>query len=199
MSDLTCVVPTCPYPPKTRGYCAGHYTRVYKHGDARADVPLRKKRATTHDRQPGQRFADCLPAVRGSGCWEWQGTRSHYGVMNDHGTTVYAHRFAWEQANGPMPEGKVVRHTCDNKFCVNPAHLLLGSQGENVQDAVERQLNCFGERHGRHRLTEQQVVEIKQHLREGKLNQRQIAELYPVVTLSAIEGIASGRTWKHVA
>ncbi|MGY1946562.1 hypothetical protein [Nocardia asiatica] len=68
-----------------------------------------------------------------------------------------------------------------------------------MDDAVERRLNCYGERHGRHRLTEAQVVEIKQHLRDRKLSQRQIAELYPIITTSAIEGIASGRTWKHVA
>lgn len=125
--------------------------------------------------------------------------RSHYGVLSVAGKNVYAHRYAWEKANGPLPAGAVVRHTCDNKFCVNPSHLLIGTQHENVQDAVERHLNAYGERHGRHRLREAEVVVIKQHLREGRLTQRQIADLYPVITTSAIEGIASGRTWKHVA
>ena len=92
----------------------------------------------------------------------------------------------------------VVRHTCDNKFCVNPAHLILGTQTDNVHDAVERRINCRGERHGRRALTEVKVREIKRLLREGQLSQRQIADRFPEITTSAVEGIASGRTWSWV-
>ena len=105
----------------------------------------------------------------------------------------------WERANGrTIPDGLVIRHTCDNKFCVNPAHLILGSQAENVQDAVERRLHCFGDNHGRRRLNEDQVREIKRMLADGMLH-REIVEHFPIVTTSAIEAIADGRTWKHVA
>lgn len=131
-------------------------------------------------------------------CWSWQGLRSHYGLVAHGYRNHYAHRIAYEREHGPIPDGLVVRHTCDNRFCVNPSHLILGKQADNVRDAVERGLNCRGEQHGRRRLSEAQVREIKQHLREGRLSQRQIADLYPVITTSAIEGIASGRTWSHV-
>lgn len=91
-----------------------------------------------------------------------------------------------------------MRHTCDNKFCVNPAHLILGTQEQNVRDAVERRLNCRGERHGRRALSEVQVREIKRLLRDTTLTQKQIASRFPEITRSAVEGIASGRTWSWV-
>ena len=196
--DATCIVESCVNTVKYRGYCQGHYTRVMRLGDPNAHIPLRSRR--TYPKSPESKFEACLPSERGEGCWEWQGGRSHYGILSINGRNVYAHRYAWERANGrPIPEGMVVRHTCDNKFCVNPVHLLIGTQAQNVVDAMERRLHAHGEQHGMHALTEAQVIEIKQHLREGKLSQRQIAALYPVVTTSAIEAISEGRTWKHVA
>lgn len=148
-----------------------------------------------------QVFDDGLPTPTPpvSECWEWQGTRSHYGVVAHGRRNHYAHRIAWERAaQKPVPTGLVVRHTCDNKFCVNPAHLVLGTQAENVADAVERRIHSRGETHGRRALNEAKVREIKRLLRAGELSQRQIADQFPEVTTSAIEGIASGRTWSWV-
>lgn len=130
-------------------------------------------------------------------CWNWQGLRNHYGLVPHGARNHYAHRMAYERWRGPIPDGFVVRHTCDNKFCVNPVHLILGKQSDNVADAVERGLNCRGERHGMRRLTEQQVREIKILLHSTNLSHRVIADRYPVTT-SGIEAIAAGRTWKWV-
>jgi hypothetical protein len=55
-----------------------------------------------------------------------------------------AHRLAWAEANGPIPEGMVVRHTCDNPPCVNPAHLILGTQKDNVGDMDRRGRRGYG-------------------------------------------------------
>lgn len=75
-----------------------------------------------------------------SDCQEWDGYRSAAGygrVQVDHKEWL-AHRLVWTQANGPIPEGLVVRHRCDNPPCVNLEHLELGTQKENGQDMVER-------------------------------------------------------------
>ena len=73
-------------------------------------------------------------------CWIWTGKRikGGYGQMNRHGRSVLAHRFSFELANGLIPEGLLVRHSCDNPSCVNPEHLLIGTQKDNIRDCIER-------------------------------------------------------------
>ncbi len=72
------------------------------------------------------------------GCWEWHGTttagRKKYGVLRNNYKQVKAHRFSWELVNGPIPEGLVIRHMCDNKLCVNPDHLKVGTVCDNNGD-----------------------------------------------------------------
>jgi hypothetical protein len=90
-------------------------------------------------------------------CWLWtgalnapEGTRSGgYGVVGTtRPKTALAHRVAWELVNGPIPAGMVVAHRCDNRRCVNPAHLFIGTQKDNVHDmlAKGRQRNQFKHR-----------------------------------------------------
>lgn len=98
---------------------------------------------------------------RGDGCWLWTAAlnRTGYGVfslLSSHGGTHAAHRVAYAIANGSVPHGRVVMHTCDNRRCVNPAHLRLGAQVDNVRDMVAKgRHNSRAERADRERVRRQ--------------------------------------------
>lgn len=80
-------------------------------------------------------------------CWEWTGStvRGGYGtIWRYQSRPILAHRFSYEHHKGPVPEGKIVRHTCHNSRCVNPAHLILGTHEENMAD-----MKAAGRRLGR--------------------------------------------------
>jgi hypothetical protein len=80
--------------------------------------------------------------VKGSDneCWEWIGYKrgNGYGGVSLLGKKEYAHRVSWELAHGPIQHGLFVLHKCDNPTCVNPAHLYLGTQADNIHDREER-------------------------------------------------------------
>jgi len=72
-------------------------------------------------------------------CFEWRGGKSEgYGRKHFNGRTQFTHRIAWEWANGPIPEGMCVLHTCDNRACCNPNHLFLGTKGDNARDMCSK-------------------------------------------------------------
>jgi hypothetical protein len=75
-----------------------------------------------------------------SGCWEFQGNRQAkgHGRLNYHTRKVLAHRLAWELTHGPIPDGMLVCHHCDNPPCCNPLHLYVGTHKDNTGDAMRR-------------------------------------------------------------
>lgn len=81
-----------------------------------------------------------------TGCWLWIGsTNGTYGCANIDYKQVSAHRLAWELFRGPIPEGQNVLHRCDRPLCVNPSHLFLGTQEDNLKDMTQKGRRAKGE------------------------------------------------------
>ncbi len=98
-------------------------------------------------------------------CWEWIANAQSrgYGLFWNEGRNVFAHRFAWESENGPMPLWLHGCHHCDNKRCVRPSHIFAGTQSENIQDCSDkgRLVILRGVDHPGARLTPEQVRFIR--------------------------------------
>jgi len=134
-------------------------------------------------------------------CWEFTGqisTRGYGRVDLEGGVATQAHRFSWELTHNKIPEGLMCLHKCDNRVCVNPNHLYLGTAAQNSQDMVNknRQSRQKGEKSGRAKLTNATVKEARKLWSKGVM-QKDIAEKLGV-THTSIWQVINGKTWKHV-
>lgn len=130
-------------------------------------------------------------------CWEWTAAVhcGGYGLFNFRRRSQRAHRVSWILANGEIPKGMLVCHTCDNKLCVRPDHLFLGTYQDNNTDMCTKKRHSFGSKNGRSKLTENDVAEIRRLRDDGWLC-REIAAEYGV-TKGAIIMISCGRNWRQ--
>jgi len=132
-----------------------------------------------------------------NGCWIWQRAckgkevinGGGYGCLSIKGKCIGAHRYSYELEIGSIPKGLQIRHTCHNTKCVNPAHMLLGTNADNMHDKA-----LVG--HAANKLTIEQVRTIKFELLRGT-KQQVLADKF-IVDQSTIADINTGRTWKHV-
>lgn len=131
-------------------------------------------------------------------CWNWTGVVADNGYGRFHNpeikTWARAHRMAYEMLKGEIPEGLQIRHMCHNKLCCNPNHLDVGTAVENVADSIAAGRFPRGSTHGKSKLTEDQVIEIRQN--RDSLTTRQLAERYSVA-VGTISGIRNGKGWRH--
>ena len=111
-------------------------------------------------------------------CVEWQAARTPkgYGVTFRDGKNRYIHREAWEITYGPIPEGVLVCHKCDNPACFNPTHLFLGTPADNSRDMARKGRSTWGERNPMAKLTHEQAEEIRDSDEPGVV----LAERYGV-------------------
>ena len=140
---------------------------------------------------------------KSGGCWEWTAsTAAGYGTFGlDRDTMVGAHRFSWEFHFGPIPPGLYVCHHCDNKICVRPDHLFLGTAAHNNADRdrkgrrVSRSLH--GEANPNAKLTADDVRAIRERRASGETT-KALARAFGVSS-PLISYIAHRKTWRHVA
>ncbi len=132
-------------------------------------------------------------------CIQWKGYKNAcgYGVYPSHRKNQLAHRVIWRILNGIIPKGLCILHRCDNPSCINPKHLFLGTQTDNMRDASKKKrFDTKGEKNGRAILTKRKVKQIKKLLKEGG-KVYQIARKYNV-NWSVIENIKLKRRWRHL-
>lgn len=132
------------------------------------------------------------------GCWIWTGHRNKtgYGQIGYNGKVYYAHRLMWEWQYGEIPEGYYVCHHCDNRACVNPDHLFLGTPLDNQRDSLHKGRNYRGERHYMTNLSAADVMAIR-YLWAGRIPGKDIATMFGVLP-SAVSNILTRRNWKHL-
>jgi hypothetical protein len=107
-----------------------------------------------------------------------------------------AHRYAYELAYGPIPDDLCVCHRCDNRACVNPAHLFLGTRADNLADMRQKGRGAKGAEHGRSKLTEEQVLGIREAAAAGEF-QPAIAERFGV-SRETVNLIHNRKIWTHL-
>lgn len=149
-------------------------------------------------------------------CWEWNASKDTggYGIFSVNGVAQGAHRVAYLLVNETIPEGMHVLHTCDNRSCVNPNHLFLGTNHDNVMDKVAkgRQGRPKGNLSGAHthpekilkgsslgtsKLTESDVIKIRELYANGNTSTYKLAEQYKV-SQALIWYAVKKVTWKHI-
>ena len=134
-----------------------------------------------------------------SGCWNFIGCTNSvgYGRITYDSKLTTAHRLSYQAFVGPIPNGLFVLHKCDNRACVNPDHLFLGTQRDNIMDMIAKGRKVAGgvrgARHHAAKLTEPDVMDMR---KSGK-HYAELAAEYGV-SGSTVCDVISRRTWRHV-
>lgn len=137
--------------------------------------------------------------VKSDGCWEWAGATNSSGY-GSYGMRL-AHRVAFELYKSQIPDGASVCHTCDNRKCVNPDHLWLGSRKDNMRDCIQKGRfsnppRFVGSGHPEAKLTEEKVRQIRAAVQAGS-KKRPLARFYGI-DRGTLRSILEYRTWRHV-
>lgn len=219
------------------GYChcgCGQKTAIIKKTNKRDGLIKGQPRRFIHNhhtkRNATERFWEKVNKGTPEECWNWTAAKRPDGYGNfsiSHGIFVAAHRFAYELAYGPIPEGLLVCHKCNNPSCCNPAHLYAGSQLDNMNDAkrsgrtatddkngsrthpesyprgdkswphLHPELVLRGSKHKTAKLTEAAVLEIRKLYAIGAASGVELSQRFGV-SRANISLIVNRKAWKHI-
>ena len=156
-----------------------------------------------------ERFEDKYIPEPNSGCWLWNTTVNNagYGIVKNNNKVMVAHRASYELYCEPIPDGMIICHKCDNRSCVNPDHLFVGSYKDNTHDMISKgrrytgdrsvimrgNTNSQGSKNASAKLTEKQVIAIYRDTRTAK----EIAADYSI-NANGVYRIKNGTRWKHI-
>lgn len=188
----TCEIDGCNDKHKCKGLCAKHYKRLRTKG--------------TFDIQIFPDFANRFwsKVDKTETCWLWIGGKDNggYGTIAYKGRTQKAHRVSWEIALGAIPEDLMVLHTCDVRNCVNPQHLFLGTQTDNMRDMVSKGrwngADVSGTKNPMSKLNLTDARKIRQEYQTGKYSQHELARMFDVAPMT-INAIVRNKRWVEVA
>lgn len=146
----------------------------------------------SRDKKPlAQRFWEKVEKT--SRCWNWTAAKNNkgYGKFWDHteNRLVLAHRFSWRAAGNLLTNADLVLHNCDNRVCVRPDHLRVGTHHDNMTDALSRDRG-----HGRSKLNPSKVRKIRELIAHGSLSLSEIGARFSI-TKAAVAHIKYGVTW----
>ncbi len=193
MNDRTCSVDGCDRPVRSRSYCALHYSRWLKHGDPLVNL-------IGSGRSNIERFMSHV-VLADNGCWIWTASRykSGYGRFTPTGNNapVYAHRWSFEHHVSPITPSLLILHSCNNRACVNPAHLRQGTVKQNSADSRIAGTIPEGEKAANARLTERDVFAIRRMWATRQCTIQSLATSYDV-SQGCINGVIYEKTWKHL-
>lgn len=190
-----CTIAGCEKKQFASKLCSKHWERVRKYGSPHITLRVID---TDIDRHATARAILARGSVQVGDCIEYTTCRDDKGygkVMIDR-KRAGAHRVSYEVNNGRIPDGQMVRHTCDNPPCINPAHLVLGTNDQNMADMVERGRSLVGQKQPNAKLTDDQALEIIARLREGEMQSALAREFG--VSHTTIYSIAANKGWKHL-
>jgi hypothetical protein len=201
---MRCAISDCPTDAVCRGWCQKHYVRWRRTGDPEKVLRVYREPPRLPPIPKRERWE--AKVDKSGDCWLWTGSRNTYGYgqlrTGHRGLLEMAHRLAWEFHRGPIPAGMNVLHACDNPTCVNPDHLMVGSQSANAIDMVAkgRQKGGFGTyRHpggAGWKLDSEIVLEIRRRA-EGGESYASISRSFDL-TAAMVSRIVRRLSWRRV-